>query len=148
MNATWNPDQVGMLVRAWASGQPAVDIARLVGMTAAAVRGKRLRLGLPRRVQTPLSEEFRDKGAAGVAPKAYQPPIPAPLAGSMPRPWSQREADECCWPVLGFGEETLSCCLPVEGRTRYCAGHLAMLRREPWPAVDPGNVVLFRQRHA
>lgn len=55
----------------------------------------------------------------------YQPPARIPLAkafdalpGSAPRPWMERKATECRWPI----GEGLSCCLP-KADERYCAEH-------------------------
>lgn len=48
------------------------------------------------------------------------------------RPWLQRAAGECAFPVAGEGAATLSCCQPVE-RGEYCAGH----RRKMFRAADP-----------
>ena len=147
MNVVWTVAQVGLLAQAWRDGQRADEIAQMVGMSASAVRGKRLRLGLPpRSSQAALaahSVAYRDRFAAS-APLA--PPLD-PLPGSTPRPWIMRERGECAWPVRGFGEQTASCCLPIcEKRAVYCPGHMALMRREPWPPADPGNVVLFRPK--
>jgi hypothetical protein len=150
MNIVWTVEQTGLLAQAWRAGQASREIGTMVGMSASAVRCKRRRLGLPARSDVSQEATERQRGAALVGSKVGPNPnrseAAPPLNGSMPRPWTQREARECAWPVLGFGDETLSCCLPVELHKPYCAGHMALLRREPWPPVDPGNVVLFRRR--
>ena len=150
MNVVWTGEQTGLLTQAWTAGHASREIASMVGMTPSAVRCKRRRLGLPARSEASQEATERERGAALAGPKGEpnpdQAPPPPPLPGSMPRPWTQRMARECAWPVLGFGDETLSCCLPVDGRAPYCCGHMALLRREPWPPEDPGNVFLFRRR--
>ena len=46
------------------------------------------------------------------------------LEGSSPRPWEDRKAGECRWPI----GEGLSCCEPATDH-RYCAEHAQMSRR-------------------
>jgi hypothetical protein len=171
MNIIWTVEQTGLLAQAWGAGHASREIASMVGMSASAVRCKRRRLGLPARSEVSQEATEHARGVALAGPKvpdnpSYTATCAPPLAGSMPRPWTQRMARECAWPVLGFGDETLSCCLPVEGRGPYCAGHMALMRREPWPPTEavlrcgsalgvaaaspslqppaaPGNVLLF-----
>jgi hypothetical protein len=150
MNMTWTAEQTRLMAHAWRGGESAARIGALVGMTAAAVRGKRLRLGLPPRSPVSIAEAFRERGASLVGLGREPPPgrpeaVSAPLYGSTPRPWVQRMDGECCWPVAGWGDETLSCCLPVDGRSAYCTGHLALLRREPWPPIDPERIRLLER---
>jgi hypothetical protein len=59
------------------------------------------------------------------------PDEPARLHASepvqSPRPWSQRRAGECAFPVgePARPDEQLSCCAPVGGPGPYCAAHTA-----------------------
>jgi len=147
MTAVWTNEKIATLAEQWRLGAPASDIAALIGFSSSAVRGKRKRLGLPSRSPLALSAVFLERGTALVGHRRPDKPCgfaPAPLAGSTPRPWIQRGPRECAWPVAGQFGETWSCCLPAEPGEAYCLGHLALKRGEPWPPVDPGNVVLFR----
>jgi hypothetical protein len=135
------------LASAWASGAASAEIGQLVGVSASAVRGKRMRLGLPARSPLAVAIGNHERGLAlswAPVPSRALPPPPPPLAGSTPRPWLQRGPRECAWPVTAVSGETLSCCLPVEPGGPYCLGHQTILRGEPWPPVDPGNVTMFR----
>jgi hypothetical protein len=148
MTAVWSDEKAAILAVEWGRGAASTAIAALVGgVTAAAVRRKRSRLGLPSRSPDALQATFYGDGMSVLGapvPARPEPPAPLPLRGSTPRPWTQRADDECAWPVAGRGGETLSCCLPAEHGEAYCLGHLALLHGKPWPPVDPGNVVLFR----
>jgi hypothetical protein len=148
-NIVWTAAQTGLLVQAWTEGHASRDIGQMVGMSAAAVRCKRRRMGLPARSEASQDVIGHVCGVALVGHRVLARPDydnrADPLPGSMPRPWLLRERGECAWPVRGFGDETLSCCLPVEPGRGYCPGHVAAMRREPWPPEDPGNVLLFRR---
>jgi hypothetical protein len=153
MNAVWSPAQEAVLTAEWALGTASAEIARKVGLTAGAVRRKRIRLGLPARSVEALAAVYAERGAALAAlraplPASLAPPTLPTLAGSTPRPWVLRMDGECACPVAGFGGELMSCCLPCEGRSSYCLGHRELMHGRPWPPVDPGNVVLFRGKPA
>ncbi len=45
-----------------------------------------------------------------------------PIAGSFPRPWTERPSNGCKWPLTVDGVEGMSCCEPVE-RRGYCGVH-------------------------
>lgn len=56
----------------------------------------------------------------------------APLPGTVPRPWTERQSGMCCWPVgEAEGAEALNCCAPVMGgkgyfAKRWCERHLTV----------------------
>ena len=67
-------------------------------------------------------------------PKAIPPRHDAfaPIPGYAARPWVERGADECKWPVGGTGADTLACCAPVMETGRpYCAEHHARAHQPP-----------------
>src|SRR5579875_4114545 len=57
------------------------------------------------------------------------------IAHSFPRPWLTRKAGECAFPVLGEGEDVLSCCRPATDGP-YCAAHRAKMKGPPAPGFD------------
>jgi hypothetical protein len=131
----WTDDKVEALKSGWRSGLTSREIGRGIGISDGAVRGKRSHLGLPSRSDAAGHELLREGGrrhrsARPAAPKgAALAERMGPLAGSTPRPWTQRRFGECCFPVGGAGDATLSCCLPtLRGGGLYCAGHLRILR--------------------
>jgi hypothetical protein len=155
---TWTPDRIERLRVLWAEGLPRGAIAAALGLTRGMVAGKRHSLGLPPRTgEARLAAEAANarrtaqlRGHAGrmINPKAAPEWVKGmgawaePLAGSTPRPWEQRAFGECAFPVVGFGLETWSCCLPVWCSRRgevgaYCEGHRAILAGRPWPPVEP-----------
>ena len=149
--SVWTPALERALVQAWAGGADSPAIGALLGVTGAAVRGKRRRLGLPARSAAALAVLYRERGLALGGRIPFQPPRPdlvaavinaPPLRGSTPRPLMLRLERECAWPVSWHGE-AWSCCLPTERGSAYCHGHRAILRGEAYPPADPQNVVLF-----
>jgi hypothetical protein len=143
----WTVDAIATLRDGWRKGLDAPELARLLGTSRAAVRSKRMRLGLPSRSDAVIALSNRERGLA-VSSHSQAPPRGianvlrmAPLSGSTPRPWAQRMLRECAFPVAGFGVGTLSCCLPVrKPGGAYCDGHVAILRGEPWPPVEPEDL--------
>lgn len=62
------------------------------------------------------------------------PQAPTPIrkveAADIPataRPWLTRKFGECAFPVDGQGEQTRSCCGPVEDAGQYCTAHRARM---------------------
>jgi GcrA cell cycle regulator len=147
LGQTWNDDLVAQLRSLWATGLPRSQIAAQLGLTAGMVAGKRHSLGLPPRTgEARLAAEAangrRSARLCGFVGRTLNPKFEleapaAPLAGSTPRPWEQRNFGECAFPVAGWGAETLSCCLPTLEVGPYCEGHRAIVAGRPWPPVEP-----------
>lgn len=47
---------------------------------------------------------------------------PTGVLSPYARPWIERKAEQCAFPVGGSGADTMSCCNPTAGGT-YCEGH-------------------------
>jgi hypothetical protein len=146
MTMEWTARKVRQLTDGWGQGLDAPELARILGTSRAAVRSKRMRLGLPSRTDAQVALSNRERGLA-VCPRSSAAPLGvadpdrmAALSGSTPRPWPQRMIGECAFPVSGFGAQTWSCCLPVEVGRPYCFGHLAILRGDAWPPVECENL--------
>lgn len=127
--AGWTPDRIDLLRRYWLEGLSSAQIAkRLGGVTRNAVLGKRIRLGLTRRV-APGNAIPRPKGASKPKPKpkpklkiAQEPPKatqPPALAAPPPIP----DAQACKW-ITGDprGYHTW-CAAPTEPNSSWCAEH-------------------------
>ena len=140
MATPWNEANVALLAKEWREGVSSFQIARdltklgPVPINRNAVARKRHRIGLPPRTGEVkrLAESFagrRSPGSlyswrrgTGHLPNA-EVETAKPLAGSQPRPWTERGFGECCFPVGGEGADLMSCCLPTGGIAAYCAGH-------------------------
>lgn len=149
-SCVWTPARVDALKHMWlVDGLSASTIASRLdgGFSRSAIIGKVARLKLPDREQ---DAKFTTRGAARIArlpPNtrlviagggsviACPPALPpkrlvgeaafAALPGTEPRPWTERQAGECNWPV----GEGLSCCQPVDA-FGLCATH-RRIGREP-----------------
>lgn len=153
----WNDELVSALKDLWAAGYAGSEIAAQLGITRGAVTGKRHSLGLP-----PRPPEFRAKAMADNARRtallrghkgkaddalAAQKVVEnlgrmaamTALRGSNPKPWKLRRPGECAYPVIGFGEQTMSCCEPILPGRAYCLGHCERLAGRPWPPEEPAN---------
>lgn len=63
------------------------------------------------------------------------------LRGVLPgRPWLERAAGECAWPLAGEGAELISCARPA-ARGGYCAAH----RRAMFRPADPDEAREFER---
>lgn len=155
MGIAWTRERVDLLRALWADGIPAGQIAKRMGITRGMVAGKRHSLGLPPRDQKvqieamvanakrtavlcghlgKLQPEYRAGKRTDVESKMDR--LSKPLEGSNPRPWTQRTYRECAFPVAGYGEGTLSCCLPNTLGSPYCLGHREILAGRQWPPED------------
>jgi hypothetical protein len=145
----WPDDVLEEIKALYRAGTGPKEIAAQVGMGVSKVRAKLDRIGALRRRDTtprPVAQKapprpklpkppkpiLRVVGATIVEEAAPRPPRAyarkaeafAPLDGSNPKVWTEREFGECNWPVGGSGGATLSCCLPAAGA--WCPTHLAM----------------------
>lgn len=154
----WDDERVETLKALWASGKSCTEIGRFLGVSRNSVIGKVHRMGLdPRRgvqVQNGLAPK-RFPAKAKPTPRVRvisdrqtftQPEEPRPprviigdaawepLAGSNPRPFTERPPLTCRWPVT---DALMSCCLPApEGP--YCPAHERMAH--PPKPVDRRNL--------
>lgn len=156
MASVWTSERTGALRRLWAEGCGASVIAKRLGVTRGMVAGKRHSLGLEPRTlaQVKAAQAANARrtaalcGHVGKASTDGQRVLAAnvtaaldrmsqPIDGSNPKPWELRRHGECAFPVTGLGDETWSCCGPVEPGSGYCHGHREILAGRPWPPVDP-----------
>jgi GcrA cell cycle regulator len=137
----WTDQRIERLKTLWVAGLSASQIAKdLGGVSRSAVIGKVHRLGLPGRERPSLPGQAAAKaavakarrprliiaGGGSVFERAVAPPprviVPEKafdvLPNTTPRPWTERTARQCNWPV-GDG---LSCCEPVDA-FGLCAAH-------------------------
>jgi hypothetical protein len=146
----WSDAKAAGLADGWREGLGTVELGARLGVSASAVRAKRLRMGLAKRSAVAMEAinyrnglvhdtGLRAINAVRIAQAERRGPLQgspavkadafARLHGSTPRPVEQRMAGECCWPI---GAELLSCCLPQAAGSVYCDGHLALSRGPAW----------------
>jgi hypothetical protein len=126
----WSSDMDDTLIASWGSGLSSFEIAAVLGppITASAVRGRRIDLGLPARGAATLI-------FAGQFKAAYRRPTTKALLNieslgplSQPRPFTDRDGWECAF-VVGEGSDgVMACCGPVRPGSRclYCDFHRNM----------------------
>ena len=153
----WSVEDMQLVGDMWLAGYSLNEIADKVGRTRGGVSGVVWRMGLanderatmarrdrrilrdtergpngiPRR-PAPRPPQAAPEPAGGVEailmpPAPKKPPTPAPEGG---RPWEERSAAECAWPLRTEGDVTYSCCQPV-ARGSYCEAHGARMWVEP-----------------
>lgn len=159
----WTDERIASITKLWNEGQSALQIAVALGLGPAArnkIVGKLARLGLTR---TPPGTPKRKATVRVTEPRAAlrvvsidgsPPPSPRParvqarpdaflpLPGDTHKPWTERKALECKWP-LDVGDETHSCCRPVS-RSGYCAKHVTMAFQAPATAAQSKARADFR----
>lgn len=132
----WTRDRVAELIRLWGDGASATQIAKQWGggCTRNAVIGKihRLRKAgielrsaanlreLPTKPPRPKRERVYRAPAVAAIPHKPRLEVVPPTA----KPWTERKAGECNWPIAGEGADTISCCRPSAGR--WCEEHNAI----------------------
>jgi hypothetical protein len=125
--AFWSPRGDHDARRLWSAGFSAPEIARRIGApSASAVVSRAWRQGwVRRRTVAALNHRF------GHPPCAFEikplPPDPPLGIAVSPRPWLERNAGQCAFPVDGEGWLVRSCCNP-SGEAAYCAAHRAIMR--------------------
>ena len=127
MSFAWTAEAVAD-ARRWYmdEGLSAAETARRLGTTRCAVIGKAHRLGWAAERHPSLASANLNRALRTPA-SAFRPPrSPAletrPARHSRPRPWQERRAGQCAYPVSGEGEGLMSCCAP-SGAETYCAAH-------------------------
>jgi GcrA cell cycle regulator len=139
MSFAWPQAAVDLLFRFYVQeGRSAAETARLIGggVTRNAVLGKALRQGWLR--QAPSSGKTLRLGAISQACRGAEPlgsrdPVPTLreiAVASTPRPWTERRAHECAFPMgepKSLGGQ-LSCCAPTGGMSPYCPAHQVLMR--------------------
>jgi len=140
---TWTDARIALLEKLWRDGVSASGVAEALGeVSRSAVLGKLHRLKLlksrqaaspPRRYQAagPAAALAREPSASQAVLGRSAPPEPPrspwnsaafrPRPGGAEKPWLAREAHECAFPVDGDGEATVSCCAPIQPRSRLRA---------------------------
>lgn len=154
----WNDERWALCLQLWESGHSCSQIAKVLdcGISRSAVIGKLHRNGVgrdkpflsklmaqrierkavsaprPPRVPKPKLTLVVADGEVITPPKRSAPvPDSVPTMSSSPfaRPWTDRGAAECAWPITSRSE-TLSCCAPTKPNRRslpYCAHHLSIM---------------------
>jgi hypothetical protein len=122
------------LTAAWCKGLSAPQIAVLIGgVSAGAVRKRRMKLGLRPRTGEELAFIGRHKAPPSVIPpSAPMPPLNKLGPDSAPKPWAAREWRECAFAVGEDSEGLIACCGPVAQAARrpYCPFHQALTVKE------------------
>lgn len=165
----WTPAEVEELRALYGAGLSASQIGNKLGFTRSAVIGKANRLGLGRKNARELNltnasllsfvtrqREEKAKPKRKIAarrtvrpaliPKRVEFPSkparpPVPLKGTE-KPWLERAFGECAFPAIGEGSDVRSCCAPVDGSSRYCADHRALMFSKP-----EGSIIRQYRRH-
>lgn len=128
----WSPDKEAELVRLWGQGVGPTEISRRIKKTRSAIRDKVFALGLPAH---PKPER---KAKAAVVEQPKKAPKPKPTVTlwdktEASRPFLERTAKECAWP-LGERGSYHACCQPVRADgDSYCAHHRAIAGGEVRP---------------
>lgn len=139
----WSLEEADFISKMWKMGNSASQIGEMIGRTRNSIIGKIHRLGVNRvssnkelreiAPQAHRLKRIRPKPRPQPQPKlpsaeilSFPPrPSPEPIGGistENAKPWLQRRAFQCCYPVSGSGADTMSCCTPTGGHT-YCPGH-------------------------
>lgn len=147
--SAWTPEQDAELHRLWkVEGLSASLCAKqFPGRTRNAIIGRVFRMGWCRpEASAPNMRAAYPKRVANVARRHQQPApafragkwkdgnVQAPTPAVLPtgdiespnaKPWTERKARECAFPVSGEGADVVSCCNPAEAT--YCASHFAIM---------------------
>jgi GcrA cell cycle regulator len=162
MNYAWTEERIEQAKTLWIEGKSAAQIAAMMpgNLTRNAVIGKINRMGLQRRAPARLYKQTntritRPALRAPVKPKPVkvakppkattQAPTPINVLSPNARPWMERKAGECAWPI-GERYALLSCCNPVSERG-WCAGHFAVGTVEKQPRPLRASSAPFFTRH-
>lgn len=131
MSFCWTPDTLRVARRLYLDeGLSASESAKRLGTTRSALIAKAHRMGWAAERDPALATANMVRGGRvlssalrpGLPPRA-PPPRPGTLpTACRPKPWLERRAGECAFPVAGDGEAVISCCAPSEGST-YCPAH-------------------------
>lgn len=142
MGFNWTPDALRAARRLYLElGLSASESARRIGVTRSALIAKAHRMGWAEERHPALAAAnslWANRWSAPARPRLEargdrEPPALAPARGELPpgarpRPWMERRAGECAFPVAGESEAVMSCCAPSRGGT-YCPAHRAALYR-------------------
>ena len=152
-HTAWNDTRTRQLEEAWATGLPAAEIGRRIGMSKNAVIGKARRLRLQCR-PSPIRSGTADgpmtaisgapsvndpgsrrNGKGGDSPNddALDAEEKKPTETTNPRSWEGRTTDDdghtlsCCWPIGNPGSLGFQFCNQAAALGRpYCAKHCGL----------------------
>lgn len=133
MSFCWSPEILRVARRLYLDeGWSASETAQRIGASRSALIAKAHRMGWAAERDPALATANQVRGGRAVAralrparpPKAL-PPQPVVVV-CRPKPWLERGAGECAFPVSGDGEAVMSCCSP-SGDATYCAAHTAAM---------------------
>jgi hypothetical protein len=134
----WPPDKDALVAQLWTrDGLTLEEIAEHVGRTRSAVSGRITRMGLHghkgQRVTPRVLVKAQPAPTPGLPPRPAPPPVgPGKVQSPNPRPWTEREAGQCAFPVKPNGADTWSCCNRTYGAP-YCPGHQVVMRPRAGP---------------
>jgi GcrA cell cycle regulator len=141
---SWTPEKIATLTRLWGDGRSASEIGLELDVSASTVRGKALRMGLPRRDAATSANNLKRRtpgnrakpklmivgnGAVLEKPEGQPSPFPpvrqsawAPLPGVQPVLFLKRTDKHCAWPI-DSEDGSLLCCGAVATDGSYCRTH-------------------------
>jgi GcrA cell cycle regulator len=139
---SWSAESLATALRLWAEGESAGSIAQRLGggLTRNAVIGRLHRAKAPKRL-TAVNLRWeghvysvrnkpvrRMKPVPTPRPPRAQPKASAKSDTSFSRPWLERKAGQCAFPLSGDGADTWSCCAPTgDVSIPYCIGCSAIV---------------------
>lgn len=128
----WTGQMDSILTNGWNAGYTAPQIANLLWrrlglpeITASAVRGRRVFLGLRERGRIELAHEGTVTGRGGRPRRTRALPPDTPAPSCAPIPWASRAFNQCAYPV-GDPLVDAMCCggeIPAHAKRPYCPYH-------------------------
>ncbi len=149
LDKEWTDEEFAAVAKLWDDGVSGAEIGRRFHRTRSGVIAKITRMrarGYPfKRAAVPMAarsekaksqrdnrQPQRRMSTALRRPSSPPKPLPEPPAivdATHAKPWGERKAGECAFPISGDGEATLSCCTPTTAR--YCKAHAEIMYAPP-----------------
>jgi len=169
LRPAWPDDVAAAAIKMWKEGRSATEIANSISTAARrftrnAVIGFMHRHGLQRDLPAAAYRAPRIRKPRSIAPRTPMPKAPPPIGLAPPppvvdppaprtasgllataRPWTDRGAGQCAWPLAGPGGEFWSCCARIH-RGKYCEAHRALVYSAR--KVDTDELVRSVRRYA
>lgn len=165
--AEWTDERFQLAVKLWNDGLSATEVAKKLGdISRNAVIGKvnrakarglitrapasKLEIGQraakARNANRVPSTKVRKQSRVQLrSPDRALPAAPLMADLTHAKPWTDREAGECAYPISGTGADALSCCA-ASGEARYCPDHAERMFVKPERAI--GHLIKWAVRYA